>query len=122
MAKPYAEAAMLATRLQRARTVKRLSYNALSRLSGVDPAQGFRICRGDFRTLSHNVMRICNALEVELPAGNEKSAVINDSDPTRDRLIAELMATWDQTAAGAKNIKQLLAVVRQIQEEANPAK
>jgi hypothetical protein len=115
MAKPYTDTASLANRLQTAREKKCLSYAALGRLSGVDAAQAFRVCRGEFRTLSHNVMKICNALDVGPFTDDARSREPVGGQDSK-RLVNELMATWDHTAAGADRLLRLLTAIRQIQE------
>lgn len=101
----------LAARLQSARGRRRLSYQRLGSLAGIDPAQALRICRGEFKTLSPNVVRICNALDVELDAPDPRGPVLAASPPER-RLKEELLATWDRSEADGDRLIELLRLAR----------
>lgn len=113
MAKPFSGAVLLAGLLEAARQEKGLSFSALATLAGVDSGQACRICNGQFRTLSHNVVRICNVLNVRPPEEDVRSS-LSSGDSNRERLIAELFATWDHTTAGAEHLVDLLSAVRRI--------
>jgi len=115
MAKPFSGLAFLAGRLEASRREKGLSYSLLAKISGVDVSQVHRICRGRFRTLSHNVVKICNVLQVEPPEADLRN-IPGEGDYDGERLVSELFATWDHTSAGADRLVDLLLAVRRIQK------
>lgn len=45
---------------------KGMSFATIGRLAGVHPSQVSRICSGEFRTLSHNVVQVCGVIGIEL--------------------------------------------------------
>lgn len=113
MAKAFSGAVPLAGLLEASRQEKGLSFSALATLAGVDGGQACRICKGQFRTLSHNVVRICNVLGVRPPEEDLRSSPLK-GDINSERLIAELLATWDHTAEGAERLVDLLSAIRRI--------
>ncbi|RYG89162.1 MAG: XRE family transcriptional regulator [Alphaproteobacteria bacterium] len=78
-----------------------LSYAEIGRLSGVHSSQVSRICRGEFRTLSSNVMQICKALNVDDSGKVEVAA-------DQQRLEAGVIAVWDRTPQDARRILRFL--------------
>lgn len=54
--------------LKKAFERKELSYAAIAAAADVHPSQVSRICRGEFRTLSHNVAQVCMALGLDMSA------------------------------------------------------
>lgn len=88
-----------------------LSNAELAALASVDPGQTSRILDGQFRTVSGNVLRICNILGVD-PHNTDV-----ETDPTTTqvkrraawaKLQASVRRAWDQTPQGAD---QLVAVI-----------
>ena len=82
-----------------------LSYTNIGTLARVDVSQVSRICRGQFKTLSQNVMQICKVLgvevdtfEIELPCKNVLPSVLEDG----------VLEVWDRTAADAERIVRFL--------------
>src|SRR5712691_5076656 len=86
-----------------ARDKKELSNAEISRISEVHPSQVGRICSGDFKTLSHNVVQICNTLGVELPAPLSFSEA---TDPAWQRVERSVRKLWDGTPEGARTIEK----------------
>ena len=82
-----------------------LSYADIARRSGVDPGQVSRICRGEIKTLSANVMQICTILNVRTDIGASSSA---------NRLSDAILAIWDGTADDAERLANLLAAIGQV--------
>lgn len=78
-----------------------MSYADIGRLSGVHSSQVSRICRGEFRTLSSNVMQICKALNVDETGRFEIAA-------DQQRLEAGVIAVWDRTPQDARRILRFL--------------
>src|SRR3546814_19182577 len=54
--------------IAKARADSSLSDAEIAQISRVHPSQVSRICRGSFRTISNNVVQICNVLEVPMQA------------------------------------------------------
>lgn len=82
---------------------KGLRHADLAASAGVDVSQVSRICRGDFRRISENVMRICTELEIEVPGAPRAQA-----DPLARRLQAEVLNVWDKTPEGARHLMRLM--------------
>ena len=117
MAIAFARRDELAQRLRSARGGRGLSYQRLGSLAGIDPAQALRICRGEFKTLSPNVVRICNALGVELEKEDGRPAAL-PADGAERRLQAELLETWDRSEADEHRLVELLRLARRFRDAA----
>lgn len=98
-------------RITDARSASKLTDADLGRAAGVHPSQVGRICRGEFRTVSSNVVQICTALglavrTVELP----KAA----GDAAWSRLEASVLRAWDRTPQGADKLARIMEAVADI--------
>ena len=103
--------AKLKERITEAVLKRRLSQHEISQLGQVHPSQVSRICRGEFKTLSNNVMQICNILELEL----ETIAMpATELDVSWSRLEASLRKIWDNTPAGADKVVRMLDAIRKL--------
>ncbi|MEM1195663.1 MAG: helix-turn-helix transcriptional regulator [Pseudomonadota bacterium] len=111
----------MTTRADRVATVKnhllreyalgRLSNSEISRLSGVDPSQVSRICRGEFKTLSDSVVQICKALRIEVETISTDPAL---DDPAWLKIEASIRAIWDKTPEDAEKIARLIQTIGQL--------
>ena len=88
-----------------------INYSELGRQTGIHQSQVSRICNGNFRTFSHSVMLICNALKVDLDA-IERPQVAAGSAAARVQNSA--MALWDGTIEDADRIVQLLGQLSEL--------
>ena len=111
MARPYAHVVSLAGELRGQRERRSLSFNDLGRLSGVDGAQAFRICRGEFKTLNPSVLKICNALGVR-PQSDGWPVLATRPNQNAEMLATEVLAAWDHTDTGAKKLQRVLRALR----------
>ena len=92
-----------------------LTYADIARDSAVDPAQVGRICRGEFKTASANVMQIC------LTLGIESRQLAPDSSPEdrhRRRLEAGVLEIWDRTPQDAQRILKFLKQLAELRRTA----
>lgn len=80
-----------------------LSFAEVARKTGVHESQVSRICRGEFKTRSHNVMQICMLLGIDLFGGASGGRA--DAVRQFDRTLLEL---WDKTPEDARRIVALL--------------
>ena len=82
-----------------------LTYADVGKLSKVHPSQVWRICAGEFRTKSNNVVQVCRVLGIktESIAGPQLS-----DDPSWRQLEKSLRGLWDHTPEGAKRISGIL--------------
>jgi len=72
--------------------------------TAVNIGQVSRICRGQFKTASHNLMQICNFLNVKFDdLGKPDDGVVH-----RKRLERSVLTIWDQTPEDAERIVRLL--------------
>lgn len=95
----------LKNRIRQSLKVQSRSYAELGRLATVDPGQVWRICSGDFRTISNNVVQVCKVLGV--PVETVRTGLRED-DVSWDRLELSLRNLWDQTPEGADRIARIL--------------
>lgn len=89
-----------------------LTFSDIAKLSDVDATQVGRICKGQFKTFSHNVVRICDVLGVELPRLEKPPA---SSEAKLAKAQASLSRLWDNTPEGAAVIERLLDAVADLQ-------
>jgi len=85
-----------------------LSSAEISRISGVHQSQVGRICGGQFKTFSYNVVQICKVLEVALP---RTTTPIVDDDPSWAEVQYSIRKLWDETPEGAKAIAKMIDAV-----------
>src|SRR3546814_605022 len=81
------------------------SSDLIAQISRVHPSQVSRICRGSFRTISNNVVQICNVLEVPMQA--IPVPWIEENNSWR-KLEASVRKLWDNTPEGADRIVRVL--------------
>src|SRR3546814_2730438 len=91
----------LRVQIAKARADSSLSDAELAQISRVHPSQVSRICRGSFRTISNNVVQICNVLEVPMQA--TPVPWIEENNSWR-KLEASVRKLWDNTPEGADRI------------------
>ncbi|MER9504701.1 helix-turn-helix domain-containing protein [Mesorhizobium sp. M0579] len=91
------------------------STSQLASLAGVDPGQTSRILDGQFRTISGNVLRICNALgfdpHTEARAGSGNQAKKNAAWA---KLEASVRRAWDETSLDADRLVAVIDAVAKI--------
>ncbi|OCJ32662.1 helix-turn-helix domain-containing protein [Agrobacterium tumefaciens] len=95
----------LAARIEARRLVLDHSYSDIARKTGVNQAQVSRICRGEFKTRSSNVMQICMFLGID--SGSEEPEDLA-------RLREAVLKLWDGSTADAERITRLLNVVGEV--------
>ncbi|MCA6108972.1 helix-turn-helix domain-containing protein [Bradyrhizobium cenepequi] len=82
----------------------------LARNTGVHQSQVSRIIRGDFKTLSSNVLQICITLGVEIDARREGD---QDEDDRR-QIASSAMAIWNGTHQDAGIVVSLLLEIAKL--------
>lgn len=85
----------------------KLSKADLGRLANVHPSQAGRICAGDFKTISNNVVQICKVLKVNVPKVGEEI----EMDTEWAKANASLRRIWDHTPEGAAMIRRVLDAI-----------
>lgn len=102
--------------IRRRRAKTSLSNAELAAIASVDPGQTSRILDGKFRTVSGNVLRICNALGID-PHGEDD----DDAAPKEIRkhvawakLEASVRRAWDQTPQGAERLVAVIDAVAKV--------
>lgn len=81
-----------------------LSYSEIGRKADVHPSQVSRICRGQFKSVSQNVVQICSALGLSIEGFVPKET----SDPAAALLINGILGLWKGTPEDAQRITGLL--------------
>lgn len=79
----------------------------IGRLASVHPSQVGRICAGDFKTVSANVVQVFRVLGVKVPKMAESAKM----DPEWAKANASLRRIWDQTPQGAATIRRVLDAI-----------
>ena len=82
-----------------------LSFSEIGRIADVHASQVSRICRGEFRTLSHNVVQVCMALGLK---GEGLGGPPSADEILAGRLKAGILELWDRTPEDAERLIRLL--------------
>lgn len=88
-----------------------VSFAEISRLTGIDPSQVSRICRGEFKTFSPSVMQICTFLGVSL---DRRETEGGDTDVAWERVQSSMRRIWDETPEGAMAIIRMLDAIAEL--------
>lgn len=99
-----------------ARDAKGLSYAELGRISLVHPSQVGRICEGQFKTFSHNVVQVCKALDVKVPRLQPK--LEPKIAPEWAQAMSSMRKIWDDTPEGAQVISRMLDAIADLKVRA----
>lgn len=102
----------LKVEIAKARNEKGLSSAEIGRISDVHPSQVWRICNGEFKTFSHNVVQVCKALDVSVPRLEPGTS---DVDPEWAQALGSMRKLWDETPEGAKTIARMLEAIAELQ-------
>ncbi|MES0069396.1 helix-turn-helix domain-containing protein [Mesorhizobium sp. M0074] len=103
-------------RILSARAKRNLSYADLSKMARVHASQVSRICAGDFKTFSNNVVQICKVLKVKVPRLEEEI----DMDTEWAKAHASLRRIWDETPEGAMTIRRVLDAIADLRASHSP--
>lgn len=105
----------LAKLIRRRRARTSLSNAELAAIASVDPGQTSRILDGQFRTLSGNVLRICNALGID-PHGKDDDTTPKEvkQHAAWAKLEASVRRAWDQTPQGAERLVAVIDAVAKV--------
>jgi len=104
----------LRRRIARANAKGPLTRVELAKISRVHPSQVSRICRGDFRTISHNVVQVCTALGLELQTVKSSAT---KKDASWSKIEARVRSIWDNTPEGAEKIARVLEAIAQLRSD-----
>ena len=86
-------------------------------LADVHPSQVSRICNGQFKTITQNVVQVCKVLGVTVPGVTVASARTDDRPVIPwPRLEESLNRLWDRTPEGMERIAALLETVASLRE------
>jgi len=97
-------------RLRSALKKQRLTVSEIGRLAGVHPSQVGRICRGEFRTMSHNVVEVCRVLGLD-PAAAQPAT---ESDAAWALLERNLRKLWEDSPDRAKQMAKLMEAMTKL--------
>ena len=87
------------------RSEDRRSNAEIARAADVNPSQVSRICRGEFRTITYNVVQVCKELGIEMEVPSKPKGA---DDLSWKRLEASMRGLWDQTSEDAQRISTIL--------------
>lgn len=105
------ELSALKARIVRAVSASSLTYSQIARNRQVHPSQVSRICRGEFKTVSHNVVQVCTALGLEVTT---VSTPASETDAAWSKIEASARRVWDNSVAGADKIARILETIGQL--------
>jgi transcriptional regulator with XRE-family HTH domain len=105
-----AEIADLRLRLRFALKKQRLTAAEVGRLAGVHPSQVGRICRGEFRTMSHNVVEVCRVLGLDPRAPRPASK----SDAAWAQVERNLRELWEESPDRARRMAKLMEAMTKL--------
>jgi transcriptional regulator with XRE-family HTH domain len=102
---------ILSEKMEKQREAAGLSYSDLAAAAGVHHSQVSRICRGQFVTLTGNVLQICVALGID-PHLLKPDAELLPSEhlveqKLRNKVVESALAMWDRTPEGADRLVRL---------------
>jgi transcriptional regulator with XRE-family HTH domain len=100
----------LRRRLRFALKKQRLTAAEIGRLAGVHPSQVGRICRGEFRTMSHNVVEICRVLGLDPIAAKPATK----SDAAWAQLERNLRELWEESPDRARRMAKLMEAMTKL--------
>ena len=98
----------LRARISEAHARNGRSCAEIGRISGVHPSQVGRICAGQFKTFSHNVVQVCKSLGVNVP---RLEPALDDMAPEWAAAQSSMRRIWDETPEGARTIAKLLNAI-----------
>ena len=83
----------------------------------VHSSQVSRICRGDFRTVSHNLVQVCKVLGVDVETVRMEEPA---QEPLARRLANSLLDIWDRTPADAERLVRFLNDLAELRRPSKP--
>ena len=104
--------------LARKHELSKLSNAEISRISGVHQSQVGRICGGQFKTFSFNVVQICNVLNVALP---HATVAVSGEDPTWAKVQSRMREIRDETPECATAITRMIEAVAKVASKGSRA-
>jgi len=105
-----AEIADVRRRLRFALKKQQLTVSEIGRLAGVHPSQVGRICRGEFRTMSYNVVEVCRVLGLDPAVVRPASK----SDAAWAMLESNLRKLWDDSPDRARRMARLMEAMTRL--------
>lgn len=102
------EVASLRRRIASAVKRSGLNYSEIGRLARVDPSQVSRVVRGDFKTVSNNVVQICRVLGLKLETVSRPA---QKADAAWSRLEASVRRLCDDNPNSANRIAHMLDTI-----------
>ena len=97
--------------IARKHKLSKLSNAEISRRSGVHQSQVGRICGGQFKTFSSNVVQICNVLDVAVP---HATVAVSGEDPTWAKVQSCMKELQDETPECATAITRMIEAVAKV--------
>ena len=101
------ELKVLKSRIAKAATKEGLSYAKISKICGVHSSQVSRICRGEFRTISQNVLQVCSVLNLSVPL----PIIDTQTDRGWRQVEASARRLWEASDRDSDRVAGLLEVI-----------
>lgn len=102
------EIEILVDQMKAARRARGLSNAEIGKLAAVHPSQVGRICSGDVRTITGNVVQVCKVLGLSVETVDRPA---EKDDQSWARLEASVRTLWDRTPEGAEKIIRMLDTI-----------
>jgi transcriptional regulator with XRE-family HTH domain len=84
-----------------------LSYAEISRICGVHSSQVSRICRGEFRRISQNVLQVCSALGLSVSLATPDT----QSDRGWRQVEASARRLWEVSDRDSDRVSRVLEAI-----------
>lgn len=84
-----------------------LNYSEIGKKCGVHSSQVSRICRGNFKTISYNVVQVCKELGLEMTV----VACDGKQDAGWSKVEASARRLWEKSDKNANQIAKLFNVI-----------
>lgn len=101
----------LKQRIAQANSERSLSRAEIAEISHVHASQVSRICRGEFKTISHNVVQVCTALGLEVEAVKVPAT---KADASWSKIKNSARSVWDNSPEGAEKIVRILETIGEL--------
>jgi len=100
----------LKSRIAKANAEMGLSRSDIGKLTGVDASQVSRICRGQFKTISHNVVQVCKAVGLKAPVAEP----VSSTDIEWLKVEASARRLWEKSDRNSDRITKLFEAIGDI--------
>lgn len=106
---------MIGEKLHRTFMSRGLKQGAVALITGVDQSQVSRICKGRFRTTSHNLIELCKYANIDISVMTEQATIPYYSDGRcqgTQMMLNAINEIWDGSVEHAIALSELIRATR----------